>query len=95
MAALTLQSIPVEDITARAERIRFGRFVLSLAGWAFYAVGYLTAVSFAVAWKSARWCAAAFMVGWESTHGPTTRQKLAAANETIRLQNIQLSRYSG
>lgn len=95
MAAGVLDKVPVDAISARARDIKPGRFVLTLIASVLYGTGKLTAIGFAVAWKAGRWCAAAFLVGWESAHGPTKGQQITALKATIEAQNMRLSRFEG
>lgn len=95
MAAGVLDRIPVDQIEARAASMRPGRFALTVTGGLLFAVGWLCAVTFAVAWKAGKWCAAAFLVGFESTHGPSKRQQITALRARVAAQDMQLSRFSG
>lgn len=52
--------VPVEEITAQARQVRFGRTVLSLIGFVFFALGWVLST----AWLALCWCAVAVRTGW-------------------------------
>ena len=95
MAAGVLDRVPVDQINERAAAMRPGRFALTLIAAPLIALGWLTAVGFAWAWKGGRWVTAAFLVGWTTAHGPTKSQQIAAQKATIEAQAMRLSRFEG
>lgn len=58
--ATVLDHAPVEDITAQARQVRFGRTVLSLIGFVFFALGWVMSHC----WLALCWCAVAVRAGW-------------------------------
>lgn len=63
MTALT-ERIPLDDITAQARQIRFGRTLLNVA--AFLLIGF--GKSIGVVWLAVVWCCLAVRVGWREVH---------------------------
>jgi hypothetical protein len=60
------QRIPLDEITAQAHQVRFGRVLLAVLAALFFGIGWVAGrVFLAVAW-----CAVAVRVGWqEGRHG--------------------------
>lgn len=66
-----LDRVPLEDITAQAREIEFGRILLTVLAGALYAVGWLAAKTVTVigkvlgaVWLGLVWSAVAVRVGW-------------------------------
>jgi hypothetical protein len=96
VAAVTLADVPVETIQARAAEIRFGKFVLSLIAWPLYWAGWLVAkLLTVVVWRSAKYVAAAVMVGYKEANGPSKRSVIEQQRATIANMQMRLSRFEG
>ena len=93
--AVALADIPVDEISQRAREIRPGRTALLLAAAPLFLLGFVLAKTFTVGWRSGRWVAAAFMVGWARAAGPSRSAQIIQLKATIKAQEIQLSRFSG
>jgi hypothetical protein len=70
-----LDQVPLEDITARARQVEFGRVLLTLIAALLYGVGWLAAKVLGGIWLAFVWSAVAVKVGWtearkSSTSGP-------------------------
>lgn len=63
VAALT-EYIPVDEITAQAREVRFGRTLLSLIAWLLIGFGKLLGY----AWLIPVWCFLAVRTGWRDVH---------------------------
>jgi hypothetical protein len=66
VTALT-ERIPVEEISARAHEVRFGRTVLTVIAAVFFGIGWIIAK----AWLAVAWCAVAVRVGWQEGRSGT------------------------
>lgn len=58
--ASTLDRVPVEQISARAEQIKVGRGILAVIGGLLYVVGYVPAKLL----RGLAWMGSAVAVGW-------------------------------
>lgn len=61
-----LDHVPVDEITSQARQVRFGRTVLSLIAFVFFAVGWM----FSTCWLSLCWCGCAVRSGWRDAKRP-------------------------
>lgn len=59
-----LDGVPLDRISARAEKLDLGRALVSLVLAVFIGIGWLVRKVFLVAAAGLRWIAAAFMEGW-------------------------------
>ena len=84
MTTSVLDRVPLDEITAQARQVRFGRSVLTLAAAVLFGIGWTVAKVLAVAFLAAAWSWTALRVGWESAHGPSRGQELAALREEVR-----------
>jgi hypothetical protein len=76
-----LDRVPVDEITAQAKQVKFGRAVLTLVAAVLFGIGWVTSRAFAVLWLAFAWSWTAVRVGWESGHGPSRRKQLEVAQE--------------
>ena len=60
MAVTLLDRIPVDDITAQAREVHFGRVLLTVIAAVFWSIGWVTAKAF----LAVAWCAVAVRQGW-------------------------------
>lgn len=65
MATTLIDRVPVDRITAEARNIHAGRTLLTLVAAVLFAVGWITAKVFTVAWVAIAWGMAAVKVGWQ------------------------------
>jgi hypothetical protein len=90
-----LDRVPVEEITARARAARPGHVLLTLIAAVLFAAGFVVAKVFAVVFLAGAWSLTAVQVGWESAHGPTRGQQIAALEAEIERLTAENSRFSG
>ena len=67
MTSLT-ERIPLDEITAQARQVRFGRTVLNLIALVFILIGR----SVGFAWLAVVWCCLAVRVGFREVHPKVT-----------------------
>lgn len=60
-----LDRVPVDRITNEAREIHFGRFLLTVIGGLFFALGWIVAKTFTVLWLAMTWSWTAIKVGWQ------------------------------
>lgn len=73
MTAIT-ERIPLDEITAQAREVHPGRTILTVIAAFFFALGWLTAKTFAVLWLALAWSAVAIREGWREaqvSRGPS------------------------
>lgn len=63
--------IPLDRISEQAERIKFGRTVLTILAGLLFGFGWVVAKVFAVIWLAVAWSAAAVTVGWQEARSGT------------------------
>ena len=82
-----LDRAPVDEISARAREIRFGRSVKRLLiGILFYA-GWLLAKTLGLAWLAVAFCWSAIDMGWREARGnQPSRATLREENDRLREQ---------
>ena len=61
MTTLT-QRVPLDEITAQARQVRFGRLLLTLIAAVFFGLGWVAGRFF----LGVAWCAVAVKVGWQA-----------------------------
>ena len=61
MASLT-EILPVDEITAQAREVHFGRTVLTLVAAVFFGLGWVVARAF----FCVAWCGTAVRLGWQA-----------------------------
>ena len=83
MTTSVLDRVPLDEITAQARQVRFGRSLLTLIAAVLFGIGFCVAKVFAVAFLAAAWSWTALRVGFEAAHGPTRGQELAALREEV------------
>lgn len=70
-----LTQVPVEDITARARQVQFGRVLLTIIAAILYGVGWVAAKVLGGLWLALAWSVVAIKVGWTEaragTRGPS------------------------
>lgn len=64
--ASVLDRVPVDEITIEARQVRFGRTVLTLIGFVFFALGWVASNG----WLAVCWCAVAVRTGWREAQRP-------------------------
>jgi hypothetical protein len=93
MTSTLLDRVPVDEITARASSVKFGRSVKRLITSVLFGVGWVTAKAFAVAWLALAFCWLALGTGWREARGnQPSRASLREENAALR---EQLARYGG
>lgn len=65
MTSLT-ERIPLDEITAQARQVRFGRTLLNLIAFTLI----MTGKSAGLLWLSVVWCCLAVREGWREVHPP-------------------------
>ena len=78
MTTDVLARVPLEEITAQARQVRFGRAVLTLAAAVLFGLGWVTSRAFAVLWLVFAWSWTAVRVGWEAEHGPSRGRQITS-----------------
>jgi hypothetical protein len=75
-------------ITTQAREVRPGHALLTLLGTLLFAVGWVIAKSFGVAWLSGAWCYTAVRMGWRQARGEPLAQpdinQVLAENAQLR-----------
>ncbi len=66
MTASALDRLPVDEITAQARQVRFGRTLLNLIAFTLIMVGK----SFGLLWLAVVWSCLAVREGWREVHPP-------------------------
>lgn len=66
MTTTLLERVPVDQITAQAREVKFGRAVLSLVAWLLIGFGKVLGY----AWLIPVWCFLAVREGWREVHPP-------------------------
>jgi len=56
------QRVPLDEITAQARQVRFGRLLLTLIAAVFFGLGWVAGRFF----LGVAWCAVAVKVGWQA-----------------------------
>ncbi len=59
-----LDRVPVEEITAEAREVKFGRTLLTVIAGILYGIGWVVAKAFNGLWLVMAWCAVAVKLGW-------------------------------
>lgn len=95
MTTTLLDRVPVDEITARARAVPFWRTVLRLLTFIPFAIGWLAAKGFALAWLATAWLWVALCEGWESAHGPSRGKQIDTLQAQVRELQTQLSRFVG
>ena len=75
MAASLLERIPVDEITAQARQVRFGRTLLAVIAFLLIGLGRVAGY----AWLVPVWCALAVREGWRDVHPPKVSRGPAGA----------------
>jgi uncharacterized membrane protein len=66
-----VERVPVERITAEAQKVAFWKSVLRFLAAVLFGLGWLAAKAFAVLWLAAVWSVTAVRLGWqEARRGP-------------------------
>jgi len=73
-----LDRVPVDEITAQAKQVKFGRAVLTLIAAVLFGLGWVTSRAFAVLWLAFAWSWTAVRVGWEAEHGPSRGRQITS-----------------
>ena len=68
MTTSVLDRVPVDEITAQARQVRFGRSVLALVAWLLIGFGKILGY----AWLVPVWCCLAIRTGWRDVHPKVT-----------------------
>jgi len=83
-----LDRVPVDEITATANRITPGRSAAAIIGGLLFAVGWLIAKAAGGIWFVAKWSFAAALIGWKSARGEPLLQpdigRVLAENAALR-----------
>jgi hypothetical protein len=64
------ERIPLDEITAQAREVKFGRTLLTLIAAVLFGLGWLVAKFFGVTWLVLAWCAVAAREGWREGRRP-------------------------
>lgn len=56
------ERVQLDDITAQARQVRFGRLLLTFLAAVFFAIGWVTGRAF----LALAWCGVAIRVGWQA-----------------------------
>lgn len=59
------ERVPLDDITAQARQVKFGRLLLTIFASVLFAIGWLAARTF----FCIAWCSVAVKVGWKEGRG--------------------------
>jgi hypothetical protein len=60
------ERIPLDEITAQAREVKFGRTLLTLIAAVLFGLGWLVAKAFGVLWLAAAWTFVAARQGWRA-----------------------------
>jgi len=60
------ERIPLDEITAQARQVHFGRTLLTLIAAVLFGLGWLVAKAFGVAWLAGCWGFVAVRQGWRA-----------------------------
>lgn len=94
MTTLTNQ-IHLDEITEQARAAKPGRTILTVVAAVLFGLGWCAAKTFAVVWLGVTWGFTAVRVGWQSAHGPSRSQRLAAMTAEIEDLRTRLARLGG
>lgn len=87
MTASLLDRVPVDEITARAREVKFGRTVKRLLIGVLFWSGWLLSKAFGVAWLGVAFCWSAVDMGWRDARGnKPSRAALREENDRLRQQ---------
>ena len=87
MTASLLDRAPVDEISARAREIRFGRSVKRLLIGVLFYSGWLAAKTLGLAWLGLAFCWSAVDMGWHEARGnKPSRATLREENDRLRQQ---------
>ncbi|ANN16244.1 hypothetical protein SD37_11710 [Amycolatopsis orientalis] len=64
-----LDRVPVDEITAEARQIQFGKTVLLGVAAVLFGLGWVVGKTFVVLWRAFAWSATAVKVGWREAQG--------------------------
>jgi len=67
-----LDEVMVEQITAEAREVHFGRTLLTIIAGLLFGIGWVIARTFGLLWLTLAWSAVAIRIGW--TEGRKPRQ---------------------
>lgn len=65
-----LERVPLDRITVEAKAVRPGRTILLALAGLLYALGWLVAKAFGLAWLAVAWTGTAVKVGWTDGRKP-------------------------
>jgi hypothetical protein len=78
VTATLLDRVPLDEITAQAREVRFGRTVLTVIAGVLFGLGWLAYKVAAAAWLCAAWSVVAVKAGWtESRKAEVARRSRA------------------
>ena len=95
MTTELLDRVPVDRITEQAREVRPGRTILTLIAGLLFGLGWVLAKVFAVLWLCFTWSWAAVRVGWQSGHGPSRAQQIAALMGQVEHLSAEVHRLGG
>ena len=93
MTASLLDRVPVDEITARAREVKFGRTVKRVLIGILFAAGWAAAKTLGVAWLGLTFCWSAVDMGWRDARG--NKPSRSALREENRLLRQEIARLGG
>lgn len=71
MAVALIERVPVDRITAQAQKVRFWRTVATALAGLLWGIGWLAAKTCALTWLALAWSVVAVRVGWADARRPS------------------------
>lgn len=88
MTAIT-ERLPMDEISRKADSIRFGQVVLTLFTAPMVALGWVVGKVLLVAWRVLKWNYAAVNVGWEHAQLRATTPKLTLHEQASLMAEVE------